>query len=160
MTVATNRKSVQVTNRAPILSGDTATELVALVATFVVPASLAVNDVIEMGPLPAGMVVADLTVDFPDLDSNGTPTVKFDAGLLAGNYLDTGSRDCDATLFSQSTAGQTGGIARMAASGALSLGPNTGDKSWGLKVQTGAATLAAGGTIKAILYVRPKIEGV
>lgn len=160
MTVGTNRKSVQVTNFAPIPSGDTATELVAIVATFVVPAGLAVNDVIEMGPLAANMVVADLTVDFPDLDSNVSPTIKFDAGILTGNYQDAGSRDCDASLIAASTAAQAGGIARMSSAGALSLGPNTTDKSWGLKVNTAAATLTTGGTIKAILYARQKIEGV
>lgn len=153
-------QSTQAANRMPIPSANTATDLVPIVATFVVPAGLALNDVIEMGPLQAGYVPVDFTADFADCDSNGTPTIKFDAGILSGNWLDTGARTCGADFLSADVTAQAGGIARMNRIGATRIAPTTNDRSWGLKVNTGAATLTAGAVITATLFVRPKIEGV
>lgn len=153
-------QSTQAANRMPIPSANTATDLVPVVATFVVPAGLAVNDVIEMGPLQAGYVPSDLIVAFPDLDSNGTPTIKFDAGMLSGNWLDTGARTCGNEFFLADTNAQNSGLARLNKAAGHQIAPTVNDRSWGLKVNTAAATLTPGSTITATLYVRPKIEGV
>lgn len=155
-----NLKSLQTTNALPIPTAANATDIVPVVATFVVPAGLALNDVIEMGPLPAGYVPIDLIVAFPDLDSNGTPTIKFDAGILSGAWLDTGARTCGNEFFAADVTAQAGGLARMNKAAGAQIAPTTAARSWGLKVQTGAATLTAGGTVTATILYRPQIEGV
>jgi len=155
-----NYKSLQVTNGLPIPTADCATDLVPIVATFVVPAGLTLNDVIEMGPLQNGYVPIDLIAAFPDLDSNGTPTVKFDAGMLSGNYNDSGARTCGNEFFAADTSAQAGGLARMNKAAGAQIAPTANDRSWGLKVNTAPATLVAGSTITATLMVRPKIEGI
>ena len=153
-------QSNQAANRAPIPSAERAVEMIPVFATFVVPAGLALNDVIEMGPLQAGYVPVDFIADFGDCDSNGTPTIKFDAGILSGNWLDAGARTCGADFLSADVTAQTGGIARMNRPGAARIAPTTNDRSWGLKVNVAAATLTAGAVITGTLLVRPKIEGV
>lgn len=154
-----NFQSNQAASRAPIPSGNTATDVVPVVATFVVPAGLANGDVIEMGALQAGYVPVDLIVAFPDADT-GTG-ITFDAGMLSGNWLDSGARTIGAEFFAGDTTAQTGGIARMNKAAGAQLAPTTNDRSWGLKMSHAVGTaLTAGGTITATLMARPKIEGV
>ena len=155
-----NLKSLQVTNGLPIPSADRAIEIIPIVATFVVPAGLALNDVIEMGPLQAGYVPVDILVALPDMDSNGTPLITVDCGIMSGNWLDSGVRTCGNEFFAASTAAQTGGVARLTKAAGAQIAPTTNDRSWGLKIAAAAATLAIGGTITATLFVRPKIEGI
>lgn len=155
-----NLQSLQAVNRMPIPSAERAVEMIPIVATFVVPAGLALNDVIEMGPLQAGYVPVDLIVAFPDMDSNGSPLITVDAGLLSGNWLDSGARTCGNEFFAASTAPQAGGIARMSKAAGAQIAPTTNDRSWGLKIAAAAATLTTAVTITATLMVRPKIEGI
>lgn len=75
-------------------------------ATFSVPASgngTVAADIIEMVKVPKGATVLEVILSSDDLDSNATPTHKFDVG-------DAGS----ATRYiSGTTIGQSGGVARM-----------------------------------------------
>ena len=155
-------QSLQAKNRQPILTVDTATDLMAITSTFVVPAGLALNDVIEMGPIPNGYVLVDLSVAFPDCDSNGTPTIKFDAGVLSGNWLDSNGagRTCGSEFFAADVGAQTGSLTRMNKAAGMQIAPTTNDRSWGLKVNVAAATLTTGATITGTIFVRPKIEGI
>jgi len=154
-----NFKSLQVTNVQPIVSAARATDIVPIVATFVVPAGLANGDVIEMGALQAGYVPIDLVVAFPDMDTGAG--ITFDAGMLSGAYLDTGARTCGSEFFTGSTIPQTGGIQRMANASGAQIAPTTGHRSWGLKMSHAVGTaLTSGGTITATLLVRPQIEGI
>lgn len=155
-------QSLQAAQRQPIPSAQSATDLVAIVATFVVPTGLALNDVIEMGPIQAGYVPSDLNVGFPKVDTNGTPTVKFDAGVLSGSWLDSNAppRTCGNEFFAADATAQAGGLARMNKAAGMQIAPTTNDRSWGLKVNTAVATLAVGTLITATLFVRPKIEGI
>jgi hypothetical protein len=126
---------------------------VAHTVEFVVPAGLALNDIIEMGGLPAGHIPVDLIVSFPDADSNGTPTVAFDAGLITGRFGDSvlGSRACGSEFFAADTSARAGGVARVNKSLA-GIAPTTTEQGWGLKVQAAAATLATGGRIRATFF--------
>jgi hypothetical protein len=129
---------------------------VAITAEFVVPAGLALNDIIELGGLPAAHIPVDLVVSFPDADSNGTPLIAFDAGLITGRFGDPvlGSRTIGSEFFAADTTARTGGLAR--ANKSLSgIAPVTGEQGWGLKVQAAAATLATGGRIRATLFAVP-----
>ncbi len=152
-------QSLQATNRQPIPSAQSATDLVPLVTTFVVPAGLANGDIIEMGPLQAGYVPVDLIVAYPDMDT-GTG-ITFDAGLLSGNYLDGGTRTIGSEFFASDATAQTGGIARMNKAAGAQIAPTTNHRSWGLKMAHAVGTaLTAGGTITATMMVRPQIEGI
>ena len=129
--------------------------VVAITGEFVVPAGLALNDVIELGGIPAGHVPVDLVVNLPDMDSNGAPTITLDAGLISGRFGNPdNARTCGNEFFAASTAAQTGGLARAAKS-LSGVVPASSEVGWGLKVAAGAATLATGGTIRATLFVVP-----
>lgn len=153
-------QSVQAANRLPIPSANTATDLVPIVATFVIPAGLANGDIIEMGPLQAGYVPVDFIAAFPDADT-GTG-ITFDAGMLSGNWLDAaGARTIGSEFVAGDTTAQASGISRMNKAAGAQIAPTTNDRSWGLKMSHAVGTaLTAGGTITATLLVRPKIEGV
>ena len=57
--------------------------------------------------------IADAILICDDLDSNGSPAITLDVGLLTGTVGDaTNSRTCGAEIFSASTAAQTGAVAR------------------------------------------------
>lgn len=57
------------------------------------------NDSIELCYVPAGAVIVGITLGATDMDTNGTPTLKFDVG-------DSGDQD---RLIVATTIGQTGG---------------------------------------------------
>lgn len=152
-------QSLQAKNRQPIPSAQSATDLVPLVTTFVIPAGLSNGDIIEMGPLQAGYVPVDLIVAFPDADT-GTG-ITFDAGILSGNYLDSGARTMGSEFFASDATAQTGGITRMNKATGAQIAPTTNHRSWGLKMSHAVGTaLTAGGTITATMLVRPQIEGI
>jgi hypothetical protein len=147
-------QSEQVIAQKAIPASRDGVALIAITGEFVVPAGLAANDVIEMGGIPPGHYPVDLVVHAPDMDTNGTPTVTLDAGLLSGRFgAADDARTCGNEFFAASTVGQAGGIARAAKSLA-GIAP-TAEVGWGLKVATGAATLATGGTIRATLLCVP-----
>ena len=52
-------KATQVTNKVPVPSADSATEVIAIVGDFTIPTGFASNDVVEMGPLPAGYIAVE-----------------------------------------------------------------------------------------------------
>jgi hypothetical protein len=149
-------QSKQVAAKNPVPTSLDGVAAVAITAEFVVPAGLAANDIIEMFALPAGHVPIDLIVNLPDMDTNGTPTITLDAGLITGRAGDPvlGSRTCGNEFFAASTTGQAGGLARAAKSLA-GIAADSATRGWGLKVATGAATLATGGTIRATLLCVP-----
>lgn len=154
-----NLQSLQVTNRQVIPTADQATDIVPIVATFVVPSTLASGDIIEMGALMNGYVPIDIIVAFPDMDTGAG--ITFDAGLLSGNWLDTGARTIGSEFFAAATTAQVGGIARMTKAAGAQIAPTTNDRSWGIKMASAVGTaLTSGGTITATLFVRPKLEGI
>ena len=137
-------------------SADEANDLMAITGEFVVPAGLALNDVIEFGAYPADTVAVDLIVATQDLDTNVTPTIVLNAGILSGDYakVDAG-RTCGAEFISASTVGQAGGVARAAVATGVLGAPSLSDRGFGIKVTTAAATLAVGARIRATLLVAP-----
>ena len=147
-------KATQVTNKVPVPSANSATEVIAIVGDFAIPTGFASNDVVEMGPLPAGYVPVDLIVDNA---ACGT-TVTSDFGLLSGAYNSTGARTCAAT-FAAAQALQTAGIKRMAAAGGGRVAPTTADRGWGFVAST-VSTPTVGAVLRATLLVRPQSEGV
>ena len=137
-------------------SADEANDLMVSTGEFVVPATLAVNDVSEFGAYPADAIALDLIVATQDLDSNATPTLVLDAGILSGDYAKAdSSRTCGAEFIAASTVGQAGGVAHAAVAAGLLSAPSLSDRGFGLKVTTAAATLAVGARIRVTLMVAP-----
>lgn len=147
-------KATQVTNKVPVPSASSATELIYVVGDFTIPTGFASNDVVEMGALPAGYVPVDLIVD----NAAGGTTVTSDFGILSGNYGDGGTRTCGAQ-FASAQALQTAGIKRMAAAGGGRLAPTTNDRGWGF-VATTVSVPTVGAAVRATLICRPQSEGV
>lgn len=131
-------------NPAPALSG-TAT---VLEGEFTVPAGLAAGDVIEMLFLPAGVSVVDVMLLADDLDSNGTPTLALDVGIVSGMAGDDDpARTCGNEFFAADTTARAGGVARMSRIGGFRVPRSDTRRGIGIKVATAAATLAVGGKL-------------
>lgn len=119
-----------------------------LAGTVLKGVTLQAGDIIDMGPLPANYTVMGMTIDTDDLDSNGTPALAFDVGIMSGRVGDTASaRTCGAEFFSGSTIAQTGGVERTSLKTAFRVVPTGADRSIGLKVTAAAATQATSGKL-------------
>jgi hypothetical protein len=108
-------------------------------------ADLVANNVIDLGILPAGHTITDAVLLPDDLDTNGTPTITLDVGIMSGTPGDgVSARTVGAEMFSASTAAQTGAVAAMTLKTGFTLTASAADRSIGAKIVTGPATAAAG----------------
>lgn len=114
---------------------------VAEIYSVAVTTSLALNDTITGPVLPAGCTLIDVILDCDDLDSNGSPAIKFDVGISG----------TAAKFISASTVGQAGGVQRSNVAGTTGYTP-TSNTPVIAKVNTAAATAAAGTVRIGILY--------
>lgn len=133
-------QSTIVTNRAP---APTAYHSDVVVQKGIVPLSAAVaaNDIAEACVLPAGHVLCDSVFESDDLDTNGTPTVSWNIGLMSGTVgVADAARTVGTQLASASTLSRTGGMERLASRAALGILPVDVDRSIGLKAAGAAAT--------------------
>lgn len=147
-------KAAQVVAKAPIVTADRASEVIALNGDFVIPSGFATNDVVEMAALPRGYVPVDVIVDNAAL---GT-TMTFNCGFLSGDYDGTSqARTCGAEFMS-AQAGQTAGIKRMAVAGAGRIAATTNNRGVGF-VFTSVSTPTVGSAVHLTLLARPAIEG-
>ena len=132
-----------------------------------VAGAFALNDVVEMIPWPAGTIITSLKVKSEDLDSNGAPAVALDIGILTGAWLEktvdndgTTARTCGTEFAAASNIGQAGGGLDVGADKLLGLAASSKDRSIGVKVQTAAATLVAGGKLTFAASFMPVPHGV
>lgn len=103
------------------------------------------NDIIDLGVLPAYHTVGDAILIVDDLDTNGTPLVALDVGIMSGTPGDTlSARTCGNELFAADTTARTGGTSRMSKSAGFTIIATEADRSIGVKIQAAAATAAAG----------------
>ncbi|MCA1490083.1 hypothetical protein I6F11_04015 [Ensifer sp. NBAIM29] len=103
------------------------------------------GDILELAMIPAGTRVVDMILDSDDLDTNGTPTMTMDVGIMSGDFgSDDGARTCGAEFFSASTLGQAGGVERPSLKTAFRTIKSGKDRSIGVKFPAAAATFAAG----------------
>lgn len=144
-------KSIQPTNT----SGCAGDVIVQQYWIDVTAAQIEAGAMFDVGPLPAYHTVVDMVLIPDDLDTNGTPALTLDVGLLSGTVGDaTSDRTIGAEFFSDSTAGQGGTPTRMSlATGWKVLATET-DRSIGVKVETDAATAAAG-RIRLLVFMAP-----
>lgn len=145
-----------VTRQLPVVYGDCAGDLV--VNDYFVDLTTAQNvtgNIIDIGLLPAGHTVSDAVLIPDDLDTDGTPALALDVGIMSGTPGDSVTvRTCGAEIFSGSTAGQTGAIARPTLPGAFKILPVEYDRSIGVKIATQSATAAAG-RIRLRVFMHP-----
>ena len=104
-----NSLSKQAAQRVPAVNALDAASLIAVTAEYVTKTGDVINDIVEMGAIPAGCVVVDLIVDNGALGASAT----LDAGILSGNYGD-------------SVDGRTMGNEFFAAAAAATTGPAAG----------------------------------
>lgn len=106
---------------------------------------IVLNDIIDMGILPAYHTISDAILIADDLDTNGTPTIALDVGIMSGTPGDTVSaRTCGNELFAADIGARTGAISRPTKPAGLLIKPAEFDRSIGVKIQAAAATAASG----------------
>lgn len=145
-------------NNLPTIYGDCAGDKI--VNEFFIDltaAQLVANNIFDVGILPAFHTVVDAVLITDDLDSNGTPLVSLDVGLLTGTPGDnvSSTRVCGAEFFSADTTARTGGVSRMSLASGFRVQPTGTDRSIGLKVNAAPATAAAAGRVRLLVSMAP-----
>ena len=155
----TLRQSIQIAQKLPTISAD-GYEPILIVGDYVTTAALVAGDVLELCVLPGGYVTTNMKIAMEDLDSSGAPTTVFDAGFITGTpgVLDN-SRTCGNQAIGASAVGQTGGIA-IDNNALFSLtAPLQTDRSVGMVLSAGSATLIVGARIRMTVTARPQLNG-
>lgn len=132
----------------------TADRAVAYRFAMAVPANVAANDILELAVIPAGCrPVAVIAVDADDLDTNATPTLAFDVGMMSGAVGDPSlARTCGAEFLTGAQIGRTGGVAQPSTASAYRVQTAPVARSIGVKITTAAATAAPGQIGITVLY--------
>ncbi|CAB4134893.1 hypothetical protein UFOVP275_30 [uncultured Caudovirales phage] len=113
------------------------------------------NDIVDIGTLPAYHTVSDVIIDTDDMDSNGTPLISLDVGMLSGTVGDViSARTMGNEFFAADTTARTGGVARMTKSAGMRIGAVAYDRSIGVKFAAAAATQATSGKIRIIVEMQ------
>ena len=120
-----------------------------LMYEYVTTANLAAGDIIDLGPLPAGVAPIDVTLISDDVDS-GSATITMTVGLLNAGKTDLNG-GTNENFIVASTVGQTGGVARATTAAAYLLGASTSERRLGIKIVAGAATGTGAGEKIAVL---------
>lgn len=159
------RKSVQAAARVSASPVDAVSVVPAYAEYVTVAGQFAAADVIEMIHWPAGTILSRLRAVIPDLDSNGSPALTLDFGILSGLYgaeLDEAfaARTCGVEFGNNLTTGQAGGNLDIATDVLLALAPSAKERSIGFKVEVAPATLVAGARIRVIAEFVPAPPGV
>ena len=119
--------------------------------TVVLPAALAVNDLLSLLEVPPTVELVDFDVIAPQLDSNGAPTNTFSIGVE-----NAGGTDLATVYEAGLTAGRgaTGSISRCSTAAPASA-DNSVARKIALKVTGAFATYAgAGKTVLVLLHLR------
>lgn len=121
---------------------------------YVTTANLAAGDIIDFGPLPAGVAVLDSAIISEDVDTNASPTITMSLGLLNAGKTDLNG-GTNETWITASTVGQAGGIARATTNASYLLGSSATERRLGIKVVAAAATgTGAGEKIALLLTIK------
>lgn len=118
-------------------------------------ADLALNDVGQIGVLPAGCVPVDVHVDATDIDS-GAAAAVFQVGLLNAGETDLSTAAADGGAhWGATTAANTAFHQRLTFNGQalVNVAKAETDRKLGLKVAT-APTTAVAGTVGVTLFYR------
>jgi hypothetical protein len=155
------RQSRQILAGYPTIHARGAGEALILTADILQPAGgFLVNDVIEMVGLGEGYVPTSVEVVSEDLDSNGTPLVTLDIGVLSGPYskqlnADNSARTCGNEGAAASTVGQAGGKIDCTKAAIYNLVPSLDIVSLGFKVVAAPATPVVGARLRMNVTAHP-----
>lgn len=158
--MASTFKSTQATAKQAAVDVSQAGIVAAPRYEYNLAAALIINDIIVMGDLPAGHVPVDCIVDSDDLDTNGTPLIVLQAGILNAGQTDIDTTASGgASWIGSSTVAQAGGIAR-ASDKAITRAPVSAVKqTYGIKVSAAPATGTTTGKVGMTLSYRPVVHG-
>jgi hypothetical protein len=118
----------------------------------VTAAMLVLNNILEIAPLPNGLVPVDVTLVTDDLDT-GTALV-LDVGIMSGVFgSNDQARTCGNEIIAGSNIGQTGGSVRASKKEAFRIGAANTHRSIGVKIATAPTTPAAGVVDLIVYYV-------
>lgn len=120
---------------------------------YVTVAGDVINDIVEMGAIPADCVPVDLIVDNGALGASAT----MDAGILSGDYAKVDNARTMGNEFFAASAAATSGVIRRTKN-VNAVASSQSDVGWGIKFL--GANPAAGQVIRATLVCRPKITGI
>jgi hypothetical protein len=135
----------------PAGAGDVVTQRFTINMTA---AFLALNQLTEIARIPPDCVITDFVMVSDRFDTNATPTMTMNVGLFGGTYgVNDDLRATGSEFFLNSTLCQTGGIARPTQVGAFRIPQADFDRGIGVKINTAAATLAAGQLDFLVSYV-------
>lgn len=143
----TTRLSRFATGEYPAITSESAGDLVVNQYFYDLPAAQNIaGDIIDIGLLPAYHTVDSVALICDDLDSNGTPTITLDVGLMSGAPGDkTSVRTCGSEFYAASTVAQTGAtIAAMTQNGGRTVLATELDRSIGVKIVAASATPVTG----------------
>lgn len=146
-------QSAHARGQLPAATSGTAGTVVTERYEFDAPATLALNNVIEIGCLPARTRVTDMVLIVDDLD--GGTAISLDVGLMEGEYgvQDFAGRACGDEFFSADTTARTGGVVRMTRAAGFRVAAANQDRGIGVKVRAAATTPAAGKITLLVSYV-------
>ncbi|OWY39341.1 hypothetical protein CEK28_08455 [Xenophilus sp. AP218F] len=118
------------------------------------PAGIKAGDIIEAMCLPAGTTIADAVLVADKGDSNATPALALDVGLMSGEWRDGAkTRDCGSELFAADTTARAGGVARMTRPAGFRIDKAPLHRSIGIEVATAPATQVAGAVVSLIVTI-------
>lgn len=111
----------------------------------------ALNDILELAPIPVGCRVMDMILDSDDMDS-GT-TLTFDVGVMSGLWgANDAARTSGAEFFSASNVGQAGTVARPTLKTAFRVASAASERSIGVKVTGGIGGFQINGELGLTVY--------
>lgn len=129
-------------------------QLCAVRGYVTVDATLALNDILKLVPLPPNCVLVDLIVDSDDLDTaTPSPLITLDVGIL--NSTEDGI-ESGQEFLSASTIAKAGGVVRASSTiKALERIPASLDTRYlGVKIHAAAGTAAASGIVGLTVFYR------
>lgn len=116
--------------------------------------TLAADDILDIGIIPATAQVVDVVIDSDDLDT-GTAALAFDVGVLTGAPGTTdSSRVCGNEFFAASTVAQAGGVARMTKKDGFRVARAATDVSVGVKITAAADVQTTSGKIGVSVFIK------
>lgn len=140
----------------PVVTGGCAGNvIVAEYFADVTAAQVVLNDIVDIGTLPAYHTVVDAILIPDDLDAHGTPTLALDVGIMSGTPGDTvTARTVGNEFFAADVSARTGAVSRMSKADGFKVQATEVDRSIGVKFQAAAATAAAG-RIRLLVKMAP-----
>ena len=162
-------QSKQINALLPVPNPTEAGEETAILSEFLIPATLAAGDVIEMCGIPDGATITEVLTFHEAGDSNANKTLAFDIGFLSGTYAKKdGTRTCDASFATADTTARAGGVNRLNQASGYFLPTHTDGGTpagnitvgFGLRVNAAAATLVVGARIRFLVRVMPALYGI